>query len=138
MFAYYQMNTKMEKISLQKEKEIKQFLKQFDQFVYHLHETPSIALKLSLGCFYIKENLNGSWIFNQIAKAQLDEVVKKHKVQNWYVERLKDQRSWAIFATDGNRHLIYSTTLPFASFPLRSCQLWVIDRVAMLLPFEVP
>jgi hypothetical protein len=117
-------------------KAIKNMIKAMDRMEYFTYEFNGYNIQLSQGCNYILNELKGSFIFNMIIKAQLDSIVKKHRIQIWRVEELKNKRGLTVYCTNGNRRLLFSEHCPYLEFDLKNFELYVIDKVAMLLPIE--
>jgi hypothetical protein len=120
------------------EKSIKDLIKDKDRMNYYTYELNGYSIQLSDGCNYILNELNGSFIFKIIIKAQLDKIVKKHRIQIWRIEELKNKRGLSVYCTNGNRNLLFSEICPYMEFNIKNFELYLIDNIAMLLPIEKP
>lgn len=124
----------MNKVNLTTEKKYRKSLRQFhrkdDLIVF---ESCKGKILLSQGFEFIRINFDCDWLLNIIIKKKED--LSVFTFQIWIIEQIKN-RDWYVYATDGAKHLLYQEMIYITRFPIRSCQLWLIEE-CLFLPEEV-
>ena len=97
---------------------------------YYKHQLlPSVSIKLTDGCNYLREACKCYWLFDVIVSYQLEQSTEEFQV--WKLTKLKGNE-YKIIGEDGNNNVLITQIIPYSDFPLESITIWLVDGVAMI------